>query len=119
MKKKVISLTLLISLLIILSCTIFYIKAKNDNLSQTQAISLIKSSYLEFKDYPSDSLPPQSIKTEKVANGWYIAFIQEGSGIPLIEARCFFIKNDASIADLGKFKPNSLEDFNFSIRTCK
>jgi hypothetical protein len=48
-------------------------------ISELKAIEIIKNQFPELKGYPSDMLPPQSIKTEKTDDGWYLAFIQEGS----------------------------------------
>jgi len=72
-------------------------KNTTESISELKAIEILKNQFSEFKDYPSDNLPPKSIKTEKAENGWYVAFVQEGSGRPIIDARCFLVKNDGKI----------------------
>jgi hypothetical protein len=58
------------------------------------AIRILENTYPDLFAYPSDGLPPRSIKTEQVPEGWYVAFIQEGSGLPILSARCYYIGND-------------------------
>jgi hypothetical protein len=87
------------------------------NLSESEAISVLKTAYPEFNSYPNNNLPPQSIRTEKDLNGWYVAFVQEGSGRSIIGAKCFFVNNDRSIRVIGEFNP-SIDDIDFSIKNC-
>ena len=43
---------------------------------------------------------PDATKTVNEADdGRYVAFIQEGSGRPIIDARCFLIQNDDNITN--------------------
>lgn len=98
---------------------VFCLTNANENrLTESEAISVLKTAYPEFRDYPNDNLPPQSIRTEKGANGWHVAFVQEGSGRPIIHASCFFVKNDKSIRQVGNFSPVSMGDIDFSLKTC-
>ena len=78
--------------------------------TESEAISLVKAAYPEFKNYPNDNLPPQSIQTKQVSNGWYVAFIQEGSGRPILEAKCFLVKDDKTIIVIGEYVPRAGED---------
>jgi len=49
---------------------IFYLMNSNKNgLTESEAISLLKAVYPEFKNYPNDNLPPQSIQTKQASNG--------------------------------------------------
>ncbi|MFW6286037.1 MAG: hypothetical protein ACOC16_02850 [Nanoarchaeota archaeon] len=108
------------SLLIVLTVVgyiIFFNNNNTDNLTESEAISILKNTYLEFGNYPNDNLPPQSISTEKDPNGWYVAFVQEGSGRPILGAKCFFVKNDKTIRILGEFNPE-IGDNDYSIKTC-
>jgi len=114
MKKNLCLCLIGIAAVLITAAYIFYSTAGG----LTEAISAVKASYPEFKDYPSDNLPPRSIRAEKAANGWHIAFVQEGSGVPIIGAACFFVKGDKTVQYIGDFKPSSWEDSDFSIRTC-
>ncbi len=88
-------------------------------LNKVKAIVQIKAQYPELNDYPSDKLPPRSIMTEEGENDLYIAFVQNGSGIPVIGARCFHVGADGTIAKNGTFAPTLGNDgFYFSARTC-
>lgn len=88
-------------------------------ISESKAIETIKNKYPELKEYPSYKLAPKSIKTEKTGDGWYVAFIQEGSGVPIIDARCFFVKNDNSIMQI-KYTPHGNAFIGeFSVKECK
>lgn len=73
--------------------------------TESEAISLVKAAYPEFKNYPNDNLPPQSIQTKQASNGWYVAFVQEGSGRPILEAKCLLVKDDKTIIVIGEYVP--------------
>jgi hypothetical protein len=87
-------------------------------LGAPEAISILKASYPEFEGYPNDNLPPQSILTEKAEQGWRVAFVQEGSGVPVIGAKCFLVNDNKSTQHTGDFKPASAEDADFYINNC-
>ena len=90
---------------------IFYSVDNNKNcLTESEAISLLKTAYPEFKNYPNDNLPPQSIQTKQASNGWYVAFVQEGSGRPILEAKCFLVTDDKTITSIGEYVPKVGED---------
>ena len=114
MKKKRYLCFIGIAAALIAAACIFYSTA--DGL--TEAISAVKAAYPEFENYPYDGLPPRSIRSEKAADGWYIAFVQEGSGVPIIGATCFFVKDDKTTQRIGDFKPSSWRDSDFSTKTC-
>jgi len=89
----------------------FYtVNGNNRGLTESEAISLLKVAYPEFKNYPNDDLPPQSIQTKQASNGWYIAFIQEGSGRPILEAKCFLVTEYKTIVSIGEYSPKFGED---------
>jgi hypothetical protein len=89
-------------------------------ISEKTAIALIQSRYTDLQSYPSDQLPPKSITTEKATNGWYVAFVQEGSGRPIISAKCFFVSTDKKITANGEYAPQVGDDSTaeFSPKTC-
>ena len=96
----------LVGILILIGGSIVYKTTNNkNNISQSTAIAIVKTIYPEFIHYPNDNLPPQSIRTEKDTNGWYVAFVQEGSGRPILGAKCFFVNNDGSVYSIGEFNP--------------
>ena len=88
--------------------------------SKTDAIKLLQDQNPQFKDYPSDNLPPRSVKTEQADNGFYVAFIQEGSGRPIISATCFFVDNQKNVMSEKKYNPTVEQDSTaeFSAKTC-
>ncbi|HJW65863.1 MAG TPA: hypothetical protein VJ507_03670 [Candidatus Bathyarchaeia archaeon] len=108
MKKiqKISVLALVVVMLVAVS--IFYLvrNKTNTDLTESEAISLLKAAYPEFKTYPNDKLPPQSIQTRQAMNGWYVAFVQEGSGRPILEAKCFLVTVDKTITSIGEYAPS-------------
>lgn len=61
------------------------------------AIRLVQETYPDLQEYPSDEWPPLSIMTEQAPDGWYLAFIQEGSGVPIISARCYHVSHNRTV----------------------
>ena len=95
----------------LVAVSIFFLVDGNKNgLAESEAISFLKSAYPEFKNYPNDNLPPQSIQTKQAWNGWYVAFVQEGSGRPILEAKCFLVTDDKTIKRIGDYVPKVGED---------
>jgi hypothetical protein len=72
-----------------------------------KAVAKIKAKYSEFSDYPSDLLPPKSIKYAQVNDIWYVAFIQEGSGVPIISAKCFTVDGSDVVTLFSEFTPQN------------
>ena len=88
-------------------CSLYYFKpdrtgvrswwnssGKQGFIDERDAIRILQDTYPELSAYPSDGLPPRSIKTEQAPDGWYVAFIQEGSGLPILSARCYYVGNN-------------------------
>jgi hypothetical protein len=96
---------------ILMAVSTFYL-VNNDktDLTESEAISLLKATYPEFRNYPNDNLPPQSIQTKQTSNGWYVAFVQEGSGRPILEAKCFLVADNRTITCIGEYVPKVGED---------
>lgn len=123
MKNK---LLILISILIALFCVgigYWYLNwakiTTSGTISESVSIETIKNQFPELKEYPSDKLAPKSIWTEKASDGWYVAFVQEGSGVPIIEARCFLVKNDYSIIQREYIPQDSTFIGEFSAKECQ
>jgi hypothetical protein len=109
-KKQIIGIILLATVLLI-AIPIFYFTYINENsLSVSEVISQLKAIYPEFSNYPNNNLPPQSIQTKQASNGWYVAFVQEGSGRPILEVKCFLVTNDKIITNIGEYMPKIGED---------
>ena len=110
--KNIQRIAVLASIIVVLMAVpILYLTfSKKNVLSESEAISLVKAAYPEFKNYPNDNLPPQSIQTKQASNGWYIVFVQEGSGRPILEAKCFLVIDDKTIMSIGEYMPKIGED---------
>ncbi|MEI7603805.1 MAG: hypothetical protein WCJ19_02190 [bacterium] len=125
MKFKYLYLALvLVFLLVVLVLLRFFLFASNKEddkvyLNESQAIEVLKGRYPEFRSYPGNNLPPKSIKVEKADNGWYVAFILEGSGIPILDAKCFFVDNDSKSVYINYVKDDSNIAGDFSAKECK
>ena len=121
MKNKLLILSIFLVILFV-GMSLWYLNqskiATNEILKESMAIETIKNQFPEFKEYPSDNLPLKSIKAEKADDGWYVAFVQEGSGRPIIEASCFFVKNDKSIMQ-RKYIPQDNALGEFSAKECR
>ena len=89
--------------------------------TQDQAIESVKQKYTELRDYPSDELS-RTIVGEKSDNGWYLSFIQNGFGAPMVAVRCFLVVAvDGSIIENGNYGPSFPAEENkyFSAKDCK
>ena len=90
-----------------------------DQINKDESISLIKKLYPQLQDFPSDNLPPKVIYAEKSNTGWYVIFETQGSGIPIIEAKCFLVDNSKTVTLIGEYKPEIGEmKTNISFKTC-
>jgi hypothetical protein len=93
--------------------------SESKKITENDAIRILKEKYPEFKDYPNYKLIPQVIQTESSREGLYVAFVQEGSGRPILYATCFFVKNDGATSKVGEYLPKIGEDkMSFSLKTC-
>src|SRR5262245_30112610 len=99
-------------LLILLAFFVYCMIAKTQDGfgSADHAIQAVQNAFAELKDYPSDHLPPKSIQTERAGDGWYVAFVQEGSGRPIISARCFVVDRNGVVGETGSYHPEALQD---------
>lgn len=69
---------------------------------EKEAVRLVQDTCPDLKQWPSDDWPVLSIRTEPVPDGWYIAFIREGSGVPIISARCYHVSHDRIVTPSGE-----------------
>ena len=90
------------------------------DLEEREAISLIKKQYPQLRDFPSDELPPKTIRVEKSIEGMYVIFETQGSGYPIIEATCFLVDDSKTVNLIGKYTPQGAIDMNtnISFKTC-
>ena len=121
MNKNISLAILLLVGIAIVAVTAYYLnRSKGVNVAMTQdrAVSILKNDYPELGDYPSNNLPPKSIKFDYGVNGLYVDFVQEGSGVPIIGAKCYFVRDDGVTAYIGDYKPAD-GDGGMDARTCK
>ena len=112
-RKQKISILLLLGVMVVMLIAFagfYFANGNKSDLTESEAISLLKAVYPEFKNYPNDNLPPQSIRTKQASNGWYVAFVQEGSGRPILEAKCFLVRDDKSVTSIGVYVPEVGDD---------
>lgn len=79
--------------------------SRQKTVNEATAIGIIQNKFPELKNFLSNQIPPRTIKTEKTSDGWYVAFIQEGSGRPIISAKCFFVDNNKNVVEIDTFNP--------------
>ena len=109
----------ILAVVLLISGYIAYLNIGNSSeINEANAISILKEEYVEFENYTTDNLSLQQIQTEKDTNGWYVAFIQNGSGRPIIGAKCFYVDNDKNIKIIGEYTPTLIGDTDFSLKTC-
>jgi hypothetical protein len=77
------------------------IYGKQDLPDEKAAIRIIQDANPDLGAYPSDVFPTKAIITQKVPDGWYVAFIIEGSGVPIVSARCYYVGNDRKVRLTG------------------
>jgi hypothetical protein len=121
MKNKTLIIIISLAAILILIASYFYFKKpENTAMSEAVAIETLKTKFPELKDYPSDgSFPVKSIKTEQTSDGWYIAFIQEGSGVPIVGAQCFLIKNNKDTEQITYTSDDVFSPGEFSVKECR
>lgn len=120
--KLIISIIIIVTLFCGVLIYLFLNNSKTSvqhEITQTQAIEILKNKFTELNQYPSNNLPPKSIKTEKSNDGWYVAFIQEGSGVQIINAKCFFVKNIETISQIEYISQDNNIFGEFSPKQCK
>jgi len=100
----------IVFVVVMLVAVLILVEGNKNGLTESEAISLLKAAHPEFKNYPNDNLPPQSIQTKQASKGWYVAFVQEGSGRPILEAKCFLVTDDKNITCIGEYVPKVGED---------
>jgi len=100
-KKLIIVLPLILLAVLIIAAVLLYFKFLKGDSPQTSSTSIL-------------------IKLDRADRGWFIAFIQEGSGLPVISATCFLVVDQDNMLKIGDFvatQPINLMEF--SLRTCK
>ena len=85
---------------------------------ERDAIRIIQETWPDLRNYPSE-MSLTSIRTQKAPDGWYAAFIQEGSGLPILSARCYHVGNDRTVRQTGLLNHSIMvQPGDFSPETC-
>jgi len=124
MKNKLLIIIISLVVISILVAAYFFFKKPGNTLpatiSETVAIETLKAKFPELKDYPnSNNFPTKAIKTEQASDGWYVAFIEEGSGVPVIGAKCFLIKNNKDTEEITYTSGDIIFPGQFSAKECR
>lgn len=92
---------------------------KKGILDEKAAISIVQGKYPKLYAFPSSEFPVKVIQSQRDQNGWYLAFITEGSGLPIIGAECFYVGDNRTVQEIpaGNRSYNTQPD-QFSPRTC-
>ena len=91
---------------------------KKGLLDEKAAIRTVQDAYPDLFAYPSENFPVKSIITQKSPSGWYLAFIMEGSGVPIVSARCYYVGNDRMIRETNTSHGVMVMPQDFSAETC-
>lgn len=88
---------------------------------RADAIQLVIRAHPELRGFDSRSLPPSTIESAPILNGgWYVAFVQKGSGRPgILNARCFLVDRLGSVTSVGTiFVPLSEQVDEIDLSNC-
>ena len=92
---------------------------KKDIPDEREAVRILQNACPGLKGYPSTTFAGRSVRTEKAADGWYVAFIQHGSGVPIISARCYLVGDDRTVTPTGTVNQSIMVmPQDFSPRLC-
>ncbi|MEN6611072.1 MAG: hypothetical protein ABFC24_09520 [Methanoregulaceae archaeon] len=92
---------------------------KRGFLDADSAIALVQDRYSDLREFPSEEFPVRTITTEKADDGWYVAFITEGSGVPITSARCYIVDDNRSVQEVAVVKHSLfVQTDEFSAQKC-
>lgn len=104
------SLILIAALLVVVvGVASFFIQEKSTAInSQDAAANAVIAHYPGLAAYRTTSLPPSSIEGQQATDGWNVAFVQRGSGLPgILTARCFHVTTEGAVAESGTYARGS------------
>ena len=119
MKTKLISSVLAIIVILVLG-GLFLLGQPSKVLTQDAAANAVIAQYPNLGVYRTISLPPSFIEGKYNENGWYIAFIQRGSGVPgILNASCFYVNDEKTVTALGQYvRSGNAVDTAIDFKTC-
>ncbi|MFA5348404.1 MAG: hypothetical protein WC294_09720 [Methanoregula sp.] len=85
---------------------------------ERDAVRIVQETWPDLRDYPSETRL-KTLGTQKAPDGWYVAFIQEGSGLPIVSARCYHVGNDRAVRQSGLLNHSIMVQLgDFSPKAC-
>jgi hypothetical protein len=96
----------------------------HQSITEKEAIVLLKAKYTLLKGYNIDNTLARSIKTLKVQDGWYVAFLDITDIKTVKTALCYKVNNNKTINFVNQYDQNSKVGYNevipeeFDITTC-
>jgi len=107
-----ISSAILIGLLVGISLlSIDFVKdaqVTHDQLRYNAGTIAIESMYPEMKNL--DCFASCSYKYDKEGNDYYFAYVEHGSGVPIVKATCFKVNGESVVTKVGEF-PNPTDSY--------
>jgi hypothetical protein len=89
--------------------------------TQEDAIDAVIAQHPELAAYKTTSLPPSSIETKKQIDGWSVAFVQRGSGVPgILQAQCYHVNIDGTMVQAtGQYaRHDNIEATTVALENC-
>lgn len=105
-ERKKLLLSVCIQVLIATGLCIYLNTTQNneDKMTADTAVMLVKKTYPQYADYPSDNLPPKSVEVVGVEEGFRVGMYVHGSGLPgILQANCFLITKLGGVTESGFF----------------
>jgi hypothetical protein len=108
------------AIILLIAGALFLFTSSNTLLTQTAAEDAVMTEFPSLAAYRTTTLPPSSITGKQAANGWYLAFIQRGSGVPgVLNAQCFFVTNEKAVTATGQYtRPGDAVTENVAVEDC-
>lgn len=83
----------------------------------------VEAAYPEFKNFEfQESFAGKVTMQEEVGSDFYIAYVENGSGLPIVKATCFRVDKDFKVTQIGTF-PDPVDSYagysSIDVRTCK
>lgn len=113
-------LLVLLLLIVVLSFPLFSEPSPN-TLTQKEAVDAIIKLHPELAAYRTTSLPPSSIETKQGAEGWYVGFIQSGSGVSgILNAQCYHVVSPKNVIIIGTYtREPDRQTEKIALETCQ
>ena len=123
MKKKMLLGAVITFTLIFFCLIIIYLYKQRDIIEQNVLDSKFEIVYTKYPLLrafnPSKLFAGGTISSLNDKGNYYIAFITYGSGVPIVDAKCFKIDTDNVLSEIKYVKNNKQTQALFDITQCK